>query len=63
MNNHRDWVLKVLRSSGPRQQVRQQLLSTLAKGNWKRQDRAEHYVPPGVEVDTESLKEVVVQGL
>ena len=50
-------------STGPRVEVRRQLLDLFANGDWNRQDRFEIWILPGVEINEDVLRPTIITAL
>ena len=60
---HREFVLNLFCASGGNQALRRYLLERLPNGDWRRRDKVEVCVAPGVEVDVPSLKKQLTTAL
>ena len=60
---YRTFILELFCSSGTKVALRQCLLKRLPNGDWRRRDKVELYITPGVEFNAETLQQQTITAL
>ena len=63
VSEHQDFVLHTFGSTGTRLAERNFLFKSICRGDWRRSDRLELYVPPGLEVDLAEQRRLMEKAL